>query len=260
MPGPINRASIKPPADSRLRLSRVPWHNSPLQTNRRWLRWRRTSPQRHQNHIRRLFAVDAAVSSSFASNERRFWPPTTRFTFEGQRVFTIHFEPSACCRISPSVFAASVLHFTSEGLRQALLLRLATRTLAAIRQHIAWLLFMLHLKHSLGIRFATPHHLSLFQPHQNSPPALRVSTSCSPLVSRWSIISVDKSNDVISRRQQISQRLNVRKEDDISMFDDIYIPRPGFLSVKSSSSPCSLIKRTLYVDSTIVKKATCRQV
>lgn len=174
VPGPINRASIKPSADSRLRLSRMPWHNSPLQTNRRWLRWRRTSPQRHQNRIRRLFAVDAAVSSSFASNERRFWPSTTRIHLRGTKRFHYPLRTFGMLPDIPECFRGGPSFYEQGTTTGAPIKARDTNSLAAIRQHIARLLFMPHSKHSLGIRFATPRAPSSFPPStpSNSPSAV----------------------------------------------------------------------------------------
>lgn len=56
------------------------------------------------------------------------------------------------------------------------------------------------------------HHLSLFRSHE----ILRLRYASEHLVLRFSregaVIFVDKSSDVISRRQQISRRLNVSQE------------------------------------------------
>lgn len=115
-----------------------------------------------------------------------------------------------------------------------------TNSLAALGEHIARLLFMPHPKHSPRIR-ATPIPSAPFSPqsYQTLPWRYAFERLACHLSREGAVIPADKSSDVISRRQQISRRLNVSREGGrpaISLCSTIYISHPGVSRVKSSSS------------------------
>lgn len=102
MPGPtINRASIKPSADSRLRLSRVPRHNNQC---KRIADYVDGAP--HHNAIKVTFVDCSPSTPSSRCHSRVMRDVSARQRqscpiLEGQPTLpTIHLERSAHCRIS----------------------------------------------------------------------------------------------------------------------------------------------------------------
>ena len=275
MPGPINRASIKPSADSRLRLSRVPRYNNQCKR----IAGNYDDGASHHNAIKVTFVGCSSSTPLSRCHSRVMRDVSARqwqgcLTLEGQPSLPLSTLSVQYIARSPSIFgilvAGRVLY--ERGDHDGVPIKACdANSLVALREHIAWLLFMPHPKHSPGVRATRLHAISTFLFPVGSGPTRFDSplASCvwtpsllSTSLEERAVILPDKSSDVISHRQQILRRLNVSQEgghSTISLCLTIYILHPGFSRVKSSSLRSS-IKCTLWIYLSIATKATCRNI
>lgn len=244
MPGPINRASIKPQTHDfgfRERSDITTSANESLVATTA----EPSTSQRYQSHIRRPLVVDARCHSrvmrDVSARQRQGC-----LTLEGQPTLPLSTLSVRYIAGSPSVFGILVGSSVKggmgkEGQNDGIPIKACNaNSLAALGEHIARLLFMPHPKHSPRIR-VTPTPSAPFSPqsYQTLPWRYAFERLACHLSREGAVIPADKSSDVISRRQQISRRLNVSREGErpaISLCSTIYISHPRVSRVKSSSS------------------------
>lgn len=149
-----------------------------------------------------------------------------------------------------SASSSPVLYFTSKGggggggkATTAFLLRHATQTPSPLFVNISHDYYLCPIRSTrrAHARLLRHQHLSLPSPIRLSLGVMRLNAFAFHLSreEEEAVIPADKSSDVISRRQQISRRLNVSQEGGrsvISLCSTIYISHLGVSRVKSSSS------------------------
>lgn len=190
MPGPINRASIKPSADSRLRLSRVPRHNS--QCKRIAGGYDDETP--HRNAIKVTF-VDCSSSTpssrchsrvmrDVSARQRQGYP-----ILEGQPTLPLSTRAFGTLPISECFRRPRRRSFTLRagrgGWPTAFLLRRAMQTPSPLFVNISHDYYLCPIR-SIRRAYARLHAISTFHSPvpPDSPLALRVWTPCFPSLSR----------------------------------------------------------------------------